>query len=239
MATPWERWRIRRKLAGLLPPEEELSLIERPFLKRGWWVTTQTALYVIPAHGETMRVEFAEIRSIYVEPSQVGESVRVRFLTATETVVVEHLRLNSAVAKQLQQIVAPPPTAVNGAPRSLSVLVADDDPALRRSISAILEGVGHRVVEAEDGQVALGLLQGQAFDVLVLDLHMPKADGMALLRQIEVPPPVVIICSAFAYVPADAVRDEVGAKVFRYMKKPVPPLELIAVVNEAAAELDR
>ena len=124
------------------------------------------------------------------------------------------------------------------APRPLSILVADDDASLRASLSAILETAGHRVVEAEDGQVALSLLQEQDFDVLVLDLHMPKADGMAVLRQIQAPPPMVIVYSAFAYFSPDAVRDEVGAKVFRYMEKPVPPLELIAVVNEATAQLD-
>ena len=124
-------------------------------------------------------------------------------------------------------------------PRPLSILVADDETPLRWSVSAILEGAGHRVVEAEDGQVALGLLQEQDFDVLVLDLHMPNADGIALLRQVQAPPLVVIVYSAFAYFLVDAVRDAVGAKVFRYMQKPVPPIELIAAVNEAAAELDR
>jgi CheY-like chemotaxis protein len=125
-----------------------------------------------------------------------------------------------------------------GAP-PLSILVADDEAPLRWSISAILESAGHRVVQAEDGQVALGLLREQDFDVLVLDLHMPRADGIALLRQVQVPPLIVIVYSAFAYFLVDAVRDAVGAKVFRYMQKPVPPLELIAAVNEAAAELDR
>jgi CheY-like chemotaxis protein len=125
------------------------------------------------------------------------------------------------------------------APHPLSILVADDEEPLRWSISAILEGAGHRVVQAEDGQVALGLLREQAFDVLVLDLQMPRADGIALLRQVQVPPLIVIVYSAFAYFLVDAVRDAVGAKVFRYMQKPVPPLELIAAVNEAAAELDR
>jgi CheY-like chemotaxis protein len=125
------------------------------------------------------------------------------------------------------------------APHPLSILVADDETTLRSSLSAILESAGHRVVEAEDGTVALGLLQEQDFDVLVLDLHMPRANGIALLQQIQVPPPIVIVYSAFAYFLVDAVRDAVGAKVFRYMQKPVPPLELIAAVNEAAAELDR
>lgn len=124
------------------------------------------------------------------------------------------------------------------APRPLSILVAEDEESLRWSLSAILESAGHRVVEAEDGRMALGLLREQHFDVLVIDLHMPKVDGMAVLRQIGVPPLIVIVYSAFAYFLVDAVRDAVGAKVFRYMQKPVPPLELIAVVNEAAAELD-
>lgn len=124
------------------------------------------------------------------------------------------------------------------APRPLSILVADDETSLRSSLSAILESAGHRVIEAEDGPVAFDLLQQQDFDVLVLDLHMPRASGIALLQQIQVPPPIVIVYSAFAYFLVDAVRDAVGAKVFRYMQKPVPPLELIAAVNEAAAELD-
>lgn len=121
----------------------------------------------------------------------------------------------------------------------LLVLVADDEPTLRTSLSAILENAGHRVVEAEDGQVALRLLSEQSFDVLVLDLYMPKFDGMDLLRQLQAPPPIVIIYSAFAYFSLPAVRDEVGAKVFRYMQKPVPPLEFLAAINEAATELDR
>ena len=122
---------------------------------------------------------------------------------------------------------------------ALAVLVADDEASLRSSLSAVLQTQGHRVVEAEDGGVALRLLREQDFDVFVLDLHMPKVDGMAVLRQIESPPPFVIVYSAFEFFSQHAVRDEVGAKVYRFMRKPVPPLELIAAVNDAAAERDR
>jgi CheY-like chemotaxis protein len=123
--------------------------------------------------------------------------------------------------------------------RSLSVLVADDEPSLRSTLSTILESAGHRVVEAEDGQVALRLLNERAFDLLVLDLYMPKLDGMEVLRGIQVPPPMVIVYSAFAYFSLRAVRDEVGSSVFRFVQKPVPPLEFMAAVNDAVAELDR
>jgi CheY-like chemotaxis protein len=130
------------------------------------------------------------------------------------------------------------PIEVPGA-RSLSVLVADDEASLRSTLSTILESAGHRVVEAEDGQVALRLLNERAFDLVVLDLYMPKLDGMEVLRRIRVPPPMVIVYSAFAYFSLPAVREEVGSSVFRFVQKPVPPLEFIAAVNDAVAELDR
>ena len=122
---------------------------------------------------------------------------------------------------------------------ALSILIVDDEESLRQTLSAILETAGHRVVGAADGQIALQLLQEQEFDVLVLDLHMPKANGVTLLGWIQVPPPVVIVYSAFAYFSLDAVRRDLGAKVFRFLQKPASPLELIAAVNEAAGELDR
>lgn len=130
------------------------------------------------------------------------------------------------------------PTEVAGT-RSLSVLVADDEASLRSTLSTILESAGHRVVEAEDGEVALRLLNEQSFDLLVLDLYMPKLDGMEVLRRIQVPPPMVVVYSAFAYFSLRAVREEVGSSVFRFVQKPVPPLEFIAAINDALAELDR
>jgi hypothetical protein len=50
---------------------------------------------------------------------------------------------------------------------------------------------------------------------------------------------MVIVYSAFAYFSLRAVRDEVGSSVFRFVQKPVPPLEFMAAVNDAVAELDR
>lgn len=122
---------------------------------------------------------------------------------------------------------------------SLLVLVADDEPSLRSTLSTMLETAGYEVVQAENGQVALGLLNEREFDVLVLDLYMPKLDGLEILRQLQGPPPMVIVYSAFAYFSLAAVREEVGSRVFRFVRKPVPPLEFMAAVNEAVAELDR
>lgn len=113
------------------------------------------------------------------------------------------------------------------------ILVAEDDSSLRESVKEILSGEGHVVLEAEDGQVAFDILNSSPVDVLILDLAMPHLNGLDLLRQIDPPPPVVVVYSAFEYFTPEELRQAAGAKVFRSLKKPVPPAQLIATVTEA------
>ena len=118
------------------------------------------------------------------------------------------------------------------------VLVVDDNTGLRESLAEILSDRGYEVAQAENGQAALAVLSGSAFDVLILDLAMPLMDGVELLAEIGPPPPVVIIYSAFAYYHQDEVRRQVGSKVFRMLHKPVHPSELLLTVAGALRELD-
>jgi two-component system KDP operon response regulator KdpE len=61
---------------------------------------------------------------------------------------------------------------------SASVLVADDDPAVRRLIRGILTDAGYRVTEAEDGRQAVRLLAEGHYDLLLLDIVMPEQEGL-------------------------------------------------------------
>ena len=64
------------------------------------------------------------------------------------------------------------------------ILIADDEPSLRRVLSAILARQGHKVMTAENGQQALDLLAAErGADLIVTDLKMPGIDGMELLRR--------------------------------------------------------
>jgi len=65
------------------------------------------------------------------------------------------------------------------------ILVVDDDPAVRGAVLRGLGDLGYRVEAAEDGLQALHRLQHADFDVVVTDLHMPRLDGLALLREIR------------------------------------------------------
>jgi DNA-binding NtrC family response regulator len=61
------------------------------------------------------------------------------------------------------------------------ILVVDDDSSLRRSVRRALQSAGHDVLEAEDGIAGLALIDGNALDLVITDLHMPRADGIAVV----------------------------------------------------------
>jgi DNA-binding response OmpR family regulator len=114
------------------------------------------------------------------------------------------------------------------------ILVADDDPDIVALVSAVLRRAGFEVVEASDGAEALELLRTRRPQLAVLDISMPKLDGMEVLRFMRAEPessavPVVLL-SARAQE-AD-VRDGYAQGASKYVRKPFSPRELVAVVRE-------
>src|SRR6185436_6483190 len=68
---------------------------------------------------------------------------------------------------------------------SLSILVIDDEPAVRETLADMLEVMGHRVLLAESGQIALETLAGNDCDIVFTDLAMPEMDGWETSREIR------------------------------------------------------
>ena len=107
----------------------------------------------------------------------------------------------------------------------LEILVVDDDQATRLTLAYSLTDAGHRVTEAGDGEEAIALVAERIFDVAILDIRLPKVDGLTIFRRLrqKSPSTAVILMTAFATVP-DAVgslRD--GA--YDYVTKPFDPEE--------------
>lgn len=116
------------------------------------------------------------------------------------------------------------------------ILIAEDDEPLRSTLAELLTTDRHCVLEAGDGEAALEVLRDGDVDVLVLDLHMPKMDGVELLNTIDVPPPAVIVYSAFEFFDAHELRQRLGTKIKESLRKPVPPAVLISAVESACNE---
>jgi adenylate cyclase len=113
------------------------------------------------------------------------------------------------------------------------LLVADDNKVNRLLLTRSLELQGHRVVSAENGRVALNLLRGGAFDLLLLDIEMPEMDGFQVLEQLIGDPKLrdlpVIVTSSLEGVSSIVRCIELGAE--DYLHKPVNPVLLRARIG--------
>jgi two-component system response regulator QseB len=108
------------------------------------------------------------------------------------------------------------------------LLIVEDDELLRDGLSAQLVQAGHRITTAADGQVALARLQGETFDGVVLDLGLPRVDGLTVLHTMRqrLPALPVLILTA-----RDGVEDRVAglnAGADDYLTKPFSLDELRA-----------
>ena len=65
------------------------------------------------------------------------------------------------------------------------ILIVDDNPEIREIINVLLGGEGFEVSEAENGAQALTLIEQQDFDLLILDIMLPKKTGLAVLHTIR------------------------------------------------------
>ena len=110
----------------------------------------------------------------------------------------------------------------------VDVLVVDDDEALRDSWAQILENSGYSVAVAEDGDVALDIIDSREVGMVLLDLRMPRVDGLTVIETLRTPQLVVLV-SAFSL--DEATHARVDAKVVTYLEKPVSPQRLLSVVG--------
>lgn len=111
-----------------------------------------------------------------------------------------------------------------------AVLVVDDEASVRTSSADILRAAGYDVAEAADGLEALDVLRNQSVDAMVLDVRMPRCDGIAVVVALEHPPPIVMVT---AHVLQRDELDLLSGKVGALLTKPVPPPRLLEEVRHA------
>jgi two-component system KDP operon response regulator KdpE len=107
------------------------------------------------------------------------------------------------------------------------VLVADDEPAIRKVVRDALERDGHEVVAAIDGQEALERFEEGTFDLVVTDLAMPRVDGLELVKEIRRSSAVPVLVLTVRGEEREKVRLlDLGAD--DYVTKPFGVAELVA-----------
>jgi DNA-binding NtrC family response regulator len=110
----------------------------------------------------------------------------------------------------------------------VDVLVVDDDEAIRSTWAALLRSSSYTVEVVDDGDVALDFLEQREAGLVLLDLRMPRLDGLSVLEALKTPQ-LVVLASGVALDEATMARVE--AKVVTFLEKPVPPERLLDVVS--------
>ncbi len=117
---------------------------------------------------------------------------------------------------------------------SIQVLVADDHAIVRKGICALLateEGI--KVVgEAEDGQQAIDEASRLAPDVILMDLVMPKVDGLAAIRHISTHQPKARILVLTSFATDDKILPAIKAGALGYLLKDSDPQELVRAIHQ-------
>jgi two-component system KDP operon response regulator KdpE len=113
-----------------------------------------------------------------------------------------------------------------------SVLIVDDDPAILRLLSMNLKARGYEIFTATDGEESLEAVQKNFIDLIILDLMMPKVDGVEVCRRVREWSDVPIIILSARGDENDKVKClELGAD--DYLTKPFGIAELMARINTA------
>lgn len=113
-----------------------------------------------------------------------------------------------------------------------TIITVDDAATIRRMVSFTLRGAGHEVLEAQDGAIALKILQSRAVDLVITDVNMPNLNGIELTRQLRALPsfsrtPVLLLTTE-----SDPAKKAEGraAGATGWIVKPFSQEQLLAIV---------
>jgi DNA-binding NarL/FixJ family response regulator len=117
----------------------------------------------------------------------------------------------------------------------VNVLIAEDETIIRLDLRGLLERYGMTVcAEARDGEEAVALARTTSPDVAVIDLRMPKLDGIEAARRIYAERPIPIVMLT-AFSDRNNVEKAVAAGVFTYLVKPFRESDVVPAIRAATA----
>jgi two-component system, response regulator PdtaR len=128
--------------------------------------------------------------------------------------------------------------AANGETARMRILIAEDETIIRLDLRDILVRAGFEVcAEARDGEEAVELARSEQPDLAIMDVKMPKLDGIDAARRIleERPIPIVMLT---AYDQTEIVNRAVEAGVYGYLVKPFREQDLLPAIQSARARHD-
>jgi len=116
-----------------------------------------------------------------------------------------------------------------------NILVVDDEPVARQSLSDILKLEGYNVASAPNGQAAVEHVRMNPVDLMIVDLRMPGMDGLEVVQVVNqiAPDTEVILLTAFGST--ETAIQALRLRIHDYLLKPASPAQIIATVKKGLA----
>lgn len=115
------------------------------------------------------------------------------------------------------------------------VLIIDDMAGVRRAVDSMLRQAGHKVTGAGDGEEGLELLKQRRFDLVIVDVLMPKLDGAEVIFQLHMlpnHPPVLAISGGGAGLSASDALKTARLKADAFLEKPFDKEQFMGAVDK-------
>lgn len=119
----------------------------------------------------------------------------------------------------------------------MKILICEDNKMASRTMSVVLEREGYQTTTAQDGNLAIGMLNENNYDLVIVDIHLPYHSGLELVKylrsDLQKKTPVLIV-SAFSDPQVQKQAGELG--VNGYIIKPFNPDELIRMISSVITQ---
>ncbi len=114
-----------------------------------------------------------------------------------------------------------------------SLLITDDDPGFRETLSVVFEPTGFRTLMASDGQEALKIVRSETVHVVLLDMHMPKLTGLETLRMLKEFRAMLPCILLSAQLDEPTIEQALRAHAYSVLSKTVTVGQITSAVRQA------
>ncbi len=113
------------------------------------------------------------------------------------------------------------------------MIVADDEQSMREFLDIMLKREGYKVSTASNGEEVLKLVEKDIFDLVLMDIRMPKMDGISALKKIKTLSPETIVIMITAYASTDTAIQAMKEGAYDYITKPFKIDEIKLIIKNA------
>ena len=121
----------------------------------------------------------------------------------------------------------------------MKILVVDDEDIVLESCQAVFELEGFEVVLVSSADKALEAMKKENFALLLIDVKMPKKDGMYLMRKVKGQWPDIPIIAMSGYYTTQTIREAMKMGAATFIAKPFEPDELVEIVRQVIEKEER